>query len=403
MNKKGFAVSGIVYSILVLFLLLVFSTLGVLGSRKLILDKIKTEVMNELNKEPEQFKHIFTYTGNYQKFTAPYTGTYRIELWGAAGASTGPGAYTKGEIKLTENEVIYIYVGGQGIGSNSTAIGGYNGGGNSTKILNNSSKYVSGRTGGGATDIRCFYNSTTNNCVSNSDSLAWDSTLGLNSRIMVAAGGAGGDSGSGYSKAGGLIGQDGYATSYEYYSEIGKAGTQFAGGSNPSKSSCATSNSSAGGFGYGGIGGSSHASANTGGGSGGGSGYYGGSGASGLCNGTFAAGTGSSFISGHAGSVAIKSSTDRTPRLDSNGVACNSSSSVGYNSAGYNLNYTCSIHYSNKVFTDTAMIDGSGYSWDTKTGSLVKTLVQMPNPIGGYYESGIGHSGNGYAKITYIN
>ena len=51
MNKKGFAVSGIIYSILILFLILIFSILSILGSRKLILDKLKNDVMNEINDE----------------------------------------------------------------------------------------------------------------------------------------------------------------------------------------------------------------------------------------------------------------------------------------------------------------------------------------------------------------
>ena len=51
MNKKGFAVSGIIYSILILFLILIFSILSILGGRKLILDKLKNDVMNKLNDE----------------------------------------------------------------------------------------------------------------------------------------------------------------------------------------------------------------------------------------------------------------------------------------------------------------------------------------------------------------
>ena len=51
MNNKGFAISGIVYSVLILFFLLVFAILGILGSRKIVLDKLKNEVMNELNEE----------------------------------------------------------------------------------------------------------------------------------------------------------------------------------------------------------------------------------------------------------------------------------------------------------------------------------------------------------------
>ena len=54
---------------------------------------------------------------------------------------------------------------------------------------------------------------------------------------------------------------------------------------------------------------------------------------------------------------------------------------------------------SGKTFTNTVMIDGAGYKWTNTKGSL--TL--MPNPSGGTYSSGLGHHGNGYAKITYLN
>ena len=49
MNKKGFAVSGMIYAILVLFLVLVFGILSILGSRKLTFDKLKKEVLTNLN------------------------------------------------------------------------------------------------------------------------------------------------------------------------------------------------------------------------------------------------------------------------------------------------------------------------------------------------------------------
>ena len=49
MNKKGFAISGIIYSLLILFLLLIFGILSIMGARKMILDKLKNEVMEELN------------------------------------------------------------------------------------------------------------------------------------------------------------------------------------------------------------------------------------------------------------------------------------------------------------------------------------------------------------------
>ena len=51
MNNKGFAVSGIIYSILILFLILVFGILSILGGRKLINDKLKNDVIDGLNDE----------------------------------------------------------------------------------------------------------------------------------------------------------------------------------------------------------------------------------------------------------------------------------------------------------------------------------------------------------------
>ena len=35
----------------------------------------------------EEIKNTYSYTGDYQTFTVPYTGMYKIELWGAAGGS----------------------------------------------------------------------------------------------------------------------------------------------------------------------------------------------------------------------------------------------------------------------------------------------------------------------------
>ena len=45
------------------------------------------------------------------------------------------------------------------------------------------------------------------------------------------------------------------------------------------------------------------------------------------------------------------------------------------------------------------MIDGAGYSWTNEIGSQ----EAMPNPLGGYYALGVGHSGNGYVRITFKN
>jgi hypothetical protein len=109
----------------------------------------------------------FTYNGDYYSWSAPFTGTFTLEVWGAQGGNAGyngsvftyggRGGYSKGNISLTSGQVIYIYVGGQGSGSTSTSLndqqlGGFNGGGfgyNGSTTNNNR-----GAGGGGASDIR---------------------------------------------------------------------------------------------------------------------------------------------------------------------------------------------------------------------------------------------------------
>ena len=273
-------------------------------------------------------------------YTVPATGTYKIELWGAQGLSEygGKGGYTKGEIKLNQNDNFYVYVGGTN---------GYNGGGSS-----------SNKSGGGATDVRL-----TTGTFDNFDS--------LKSRIMVAAGGGAvtnNDSGALAGNAGGLVGYDGVAHSYVGSTYIGTGASQSSGGKIGSSATSGTNGT----FGIGGTGGVGPGDPNHTG-CGGGGGYYGG-GASAWHAGS---GGGSSYISGHNGCDAISSNSTE-------GSITHSGQSV---------------HYSGKVFTNTVMIDGQGYSWTNTKGALQR----MPNPSGGYYASGIGNSGNGVAKITLLN
>lgn len=127
----------------------------------------------------------FSYTGTYQEVTLP-AGQYKLQCWGAQGGSNnaasaygitaktgGKGGYSEGIITLTQDTVVRIYVGGQG----SSSAGGYNGGGNTTASSSYSSSNENGVSrmggGGGATDIRL-------------------SDGGLLSRMIVAGGGAGG-------------------------------------------------------------------------------------------------------------------------------------------------------------------------------------------------------------------
>ncbi len=53
LNNKGFAISSIMYIILVMAILIITITLSVLSSRKLVLDKLRSEVSNKINQDIE--------------------------------------------------------------------------------------------------------------------------------------------------------------------------------------------------------------------------------------------------------------------------------------------------------------------------------------------------------------
>lgn len=298
-------------------------------------------------------EHVYTfdYTGNSQEFITLCSGDYKVELWGASGSiderniegSNGLGAYTSGNITLTSLEHFLIYVGG--------SVSGYNGG-----------AYAES-SGGGATDLRLVLDN-------------------LNSRIMVAGGGGGGmykihatvnETGD----AGGLLGYDADATIANHpfttgYS--GKGATQSAGGATGIHGNYEYTSTMDGTFGQGGYNATISSS--------GGGGWYGGG------HGRHAGGTwpggggGSSYISGHAGCLAVSSS-------DSVGLiqGCDETSN----------SLRCSISYTGYYFTNTIMIDGRGYKWTTEKGTEV---VGMPNHNN--TATMTGNSGNGYAKITYL-
>ncbi len=318
----------------------------------------------------------FVYTNKEQEYTVPKNGTYKIELWGSrshTNSGKGQGGYTSGEIELKKNEKLYFYVGSQGNKCTNAVVGtcsgGYNGGaqGYVSRTTCNQGAYG----GSGATDVRLYSNGE------------WNNVESLRSRIMVAGGAAGGysaycstsDNANTYAAYGG--GLEGYSA--VYYSKAGYSalnptgGTQIDGGKglNSWKATSYITTAYTGLFGQGGTGGNSY--------SGGGGGYWGG--ASGVWQ---PGGGGSSYISGHTGCVAVTSASSTTPK-----AGCTTGTTDD----------KCSIHYSDKVFTNTIMIDGAGYSWTNTKGAL----KQMPNPYGGDYPSGTGHTGSGYARISLIS
>ena len=321
---------------------------------------------------------LFSCQKTCQTITLPWYGAYKMECWGAQGGDQsrtnyssgsgtgiapvgGKGGYVSGDIVMQKCD-LHVYVGEQGGYNNVSRQLTFNGGGQGA--FSSGTTDGSGSRGGGATDIR--YSKHTG-------SDGWSGNASLNTRIIVAAGGGGtttygtvtnstGDGSGG--AGGGLIGYSGKTTVKNGGSNTSLAATYAtnAAGGNQSGGGAGwkwkTTADHIGGDGQLGYGGSSSGVRE----GGGGSGLYGG-GSGGVVSHVVASGAGgSSFISGHPGCSAI----------------------TGY------------------TFTTgtTTMIDGIGKSWTTSSQTTGGTTVQMPNPSGGYYASGVGHSGDGYARIT---
>lgn len=283
-----------------------------------------------------------------QTFTAPVTGNYKLEVWGASGGNCynggnttygGKGGYCSGAIVFPSNFSVYVYVGQSGEDINHAYT--FNGGGMGGSRYNE-------KSGGGATDIRLL-NGT------------WSDFNSLKSRIIVAAGGGGAQHynfGCNGGNSGGLSGQDGfYSVSPNFQNDpyvVAKGATQTSGGKGGEGDKCGYD-------GILGVGGNYSSEINEGG--GGGGGYYGGGGGGSSYAIVGSGAGGSSFISGYLGCDAIAESS----------------------TVDHIVHTGQPNHYSGKVFSNSAMIDG---------GSI------MPKPKGG---TETGHSGNGYAIISWIS
>ena len=137
---------------------------------QLELEYVQTDKKSEEDEVITEKAWKFDYSGSEETFTAPYTGYYKLETWGAQGGNAmadgvpqketgGYGAYSTGIVKLNEGDTLYINVGGKGEDAKDQTAGspgGYNGGGTGGKDSNGSSGYRGdepGAGGGGATHI----------------------------------------------------------------------------------------------------------------------------------------------------------------------------------------------------------------------------------------------------------
>lgn len=360
LNNNGFAISTVLYSLLIMVFLIVTLMMGIMASNRKSNRNLVETIEDELNRYNESattfaYKDGTTGEAEAQIYTVPsgQSGWYKIELWGASGGNVtsetgevragGKGAYTSGLIYLTENQKLYFYIGGTTTNSNGGANGGGTGAGK-------------GMGGGGSTDVRI-------------KSGAWDNDDSLRTRLMVAAGGGGAEGfkqGAAGGDAGAVIGRPGQSniassdyTNAGYGSQKGpilvnwinlweKADKCNSGYISKDSDSVSKIKTACGKLGLGGA-----ATNNEGG--GGGSGYFGG-GAGSSDNSTVAGSGagGSSFIAGYSG---VKYSHRWT----------------GYDEAVY-------FTENSKIFIDGQMVEGVNEGNGKARIELVSTASQDAKP-----------------------
>ena len=274
LNNKGFAISGVLYSMLILIITLMFLVLAILSSRRTILSKISNESKKSVEDRVVIFERttcssinfdtsvIYAYNSSQEEYEVTLDkGYYLIQAWGASGSKAGSGIGGRGAYASTiykvenDNQKIYVNPGNGGDAMMGVGFSAYNGGGTS----------IYGGTGGGASSV-----STSSGELSSLEG-------NKESIILVAAGGGG----AGYNTNGGaggdlVEGLDG--SGYNSSTFAGQGASATSGGAGGVKYS--TTNASAGSAGEFGLGGAASANNSTYYGGGGGGGYYGGGGGS---------------------------------------------------------------------------------------------------------------------------
>lgn len=173
------------------------------------LESIKGQACSNKITTQKTGSQSFSYKNSVQTFTAPQTGTYTLQVWGAQGGAAagntgagGKGGYATGKLNLTAGTALYVVTGGQGAAARTSTTAtwtayGYNGGGRG---------FSSDNGGGGATQITTTNRGTLNNFASYKGEV-----------LIVAGGGGGGEYGASGGTGGGTSGG-------------GNGGSQTAGG-----------------------------------------------------------------------------------------------------------------------------------------------------------------------------
>lgn len=119
MNNKGFAVSTLLYGILIMVFLLIFALMSTLGTTRKNTKNLTSKIEEELNNYAATNVTMMydSSIDNPRTYITPSAGWYKIELWGSKYTYTTSanrsnlGYYTSGMIYLKENDHLYIHLG----------------------------------------------------------------------------------------------------------------------------------------------------------------------------------------------------------------------------------------------------------------------------------------------------
>ena len=228
-------------------------------------------------------------TQGIQEWTVPQTGSYTIEVWGAAGGGNshrtigGKGARMKGTFSLNIGDVLKILVGQKG--PNTTDNYNAGGGGGSFVIKGANTILVIAGGGGGSSyssTSSYFHQTTADASTSNTGQYGRQGNNPANVSGQAVSGAGGGVQDRSGGGGGGYSGNGASSTRTGNSNRTGKGGYSFTNGGIGGSATTPSNNDMSGGFGGGGSGDWDYYTGGGGGGySGGGGGYYWGNGGGG--------------------------------------------------------------------------------------------------------------------------
>ena len=107
MNNKGFAITGFIYTIFIIFIVIMVAILNMFNARKNILDKLKNGVQDEVNnKSALSNMQTFEIDGNIAEFKAYKSSFYRVKL--KSRSFSADGGIVTFDIYLNKDEILYM-------------------------------------------------------------------------------------------------------------------------------------------------------------------------------------------------------------------------------------------------------------------------------------------------------